>query len=1394
MKLLSKVVLAIALLATGAVVINGCTTDKPITPPEPNPQPLPDAINVTFKVGNTSEIIKVNNDNQLVKQPAQVTVPEGKEFKGWKIEGTEDSTATKQLPLRFERSVVYVAVFGDVQNTEPQPEGVMVTFKVGETSQVIKVNEDKRLQSQPDEVQVPEGKEFVGWKVEGTQDSTATKQLPEMFESSVVYVAVFGDAQNTEPQPEPAPTELKEVTVDFTGMKHGGINFSFQITEEDLAKTKKINKKDIKVLKEYYLTQLLINGENREIDKFDIKIDKNQITFFNLPTNYNDEVILKKGTIFKTKAKEKVNNQDVLIDLAKSANEIKLRYDGTKYIVSDVPLSELQNANDISVNEEEITLSHEVAEGVTIEVGLLPEGSVGSISASLEQNDDEITVEVSGTNVIVKTLKMPVEDYTARLIIKLNDTDVRKVVTIKISKVEQAEETYTVTFELNGGTGLDQTTKQVQNGQQVTQPTQPTKEGHTFAGWFKDMDLNTPFDFSTETITASTTIYAKWTQNEQTVTFNLEDGQFPEGQETSVKVLYGNKLTKPTNPTKENFVFKNWYKDEEKSIIFDFENEMITSDLTLYVKWEVNEGVTLTLNLQGGQTQGDVSFKVPVNTAVEKPSNTPTKEGYTFVKWVTMADGEEEYDFNQPLTADKEIFAKWQINTYQVTFELNQGTLENNEPKTVNHGESVTKPEQDPTREGYDFAGWYKDQQLETQFDFATEKITSATTIYAKWTAHTYTVTFVLDGGTLEQNTQTINHGEKAQQPQTPTKEGYTFAGWYTNETKDVMFNFETTTITSETSIYAKWTIKTYEVRFMVDNGELTEEDKVQNVEHNQKAMEKTPTKEGYDFGGWYTEEDLTNKFDFETLITEAKTLYPKWTVKKYTVTYVTGDDTFETQSVEVNHDSTVTRPTATPKKEGHTFQKWVKTQDGDEEFLFDGDKVTSNISIYAKFVINQYDVTFVVEEDVEFVGEKQLKVNHNEKITKPQNPTKEGYTFVNWYEEQEFTTVFDFEHKQVIQAISIYAKFEKALVSTEASNTSENDQYSPLVLSFGEGVEVSRDETKENIEDQTVLDAIKAKFTGRTLDFVKYENNVLKIYFDVNNKPQNGDKMVVASELPIYKYTDGSYVLVGKTTNQLDLVYINGNYKNITQGQKTHTLKYKVSSSNSHQYYGYMTQNATVSSFTVQDGIITTTYTYNQELESILKIYNVSEESKNQQQLQDETNATLVHNYKLGLFETQTYEDNKNLYTQQGLEEFVKVTLDETKHNVLVIFATKQDLYGKLPRLHYWGFEQNANWDTRPSLEKVSETKPVYSYLISSNKTNDTLGFIVTKDTGSKFTSNVESSNEKLSTYFQEELQIGKLKVIIITSDRDGRNDNDLEGVGIYTGDNFQDFLNYLN
>lgn len=209
-------------------------------------------------------------------------------------------------------------------------------------------------------------------------------------------------------------------------------------------------------------------------------------------------------------------------------------------------------------------------------------------------------------------------------------------------------------------------------------------------------------------------------------------------------------------------------------------------------------------------------------------------------------------------------------NKLEATFDPNNGDPTVTKFIDNDKNSKFTELVPEPTKENYTFAGWYNGNE---KFDFTTVP-TGDVTLTAKWDINQYTVKFVSEHGSFAD--QPIKHGGTIDPDKLtiPDVDGYTFGGWYADKDRTIEFNFNTP-ITSNTTVYAKWTAKDYEVSFITEHGDAPTS---QNVPYNKTADDPgTLTAEGYTFIGWYADENRTIEFDFNTQITHDTKVYAKW-------------------------------------------------------------------------------------------------------------------------------------------------------------------------------------------------------------------------------------------------------------------------------------------------------------------------------------------------------------------------------------------------------------------------------------------------------------------------------------------------------------------------------------
>ena len=190
-------------------------------------------------------------------------------------------------------------------------------------------------------------------------------------------------------------------------------------------------------------------------------------------------------------------------------------------------------------------------------------------------------------------------------------------------------------------------------------------------------------------------------------------------------------------------------------------------------------------------------------------------------------------------TDDINLYAKWTVNSYDVTFNL-QGHGSAIAPQTIDYGDTVEEPN-DPSADGYTFGGWYKEAGCTNAWNFSSDTVTGATVLYAKWTANVYTITLNNEGATSAGTTaiyeqygigifleaELINEMSEEANPITlPVKDGYSFAGYFTSggtklidEDGYITSDLTVRRFLANATLYAHWSTNSYAVTIAAGTG-----------------------------------------------------------------------------------------------------------------------------------------------------------------------------------------------------------------------------------------------------------------------------------------------------------------------------------------------------------------------------------------------------------------------------------------------------------------------------------------------------------------------------------------------------------------------------------------------
>ncbi|QNN60441.1 InlB B-repeat-containing protein [Erysipelothrix inopinata] len=370
--------------------------------------------------------------------------------------------------------------------------------------------------------------------------------------------------------------------------------------------------------------------------------------------------------------------------------------------------------------------------------------------------------------------------------------------------VGELEIFHRVDFDTNGGSSIDPILN-IKNGSLIADQGNPVKPGYKFMGWYFDNDdFMIDFNFDMP-ITRNLTLYAQWEATDEKYTVTYEENGGTEVADLT-EVESGTKLTEPTT-TKVGYVFKGWYRDTGFTTVWNFDIDLVESDVTLYAKWEaIPVSYTVTYEENGGTEVADLT-EVESGTKLTEP--TTTKVGYVFKGWYRDTGFTTVWNFDIDLVeSDVTLYAKWEAIpvSYTVTYEENGGTEVANLTE-VETGTKLTEPT--TTKAGYTFKGWYRDASFTTVWNFAVDLVESDVTLYAKWEAIpvTYTVTFEENGGTEVDDLFKVSAGTLLIEPITQ-REGFTFAGWYSDSTFLTQWNFTVDVVNSDITLFAKWNEK----------------------------------------------------------------------------------------------------------------------------------------------------------------------------------------------------------------------------------------------------------------------------------------------------------------------------------------------------------------------------------------------------------------------------------------------------------------------------------------------------------------------------------------------------------------------------------------------------------
>ena len=326
-------------------------------------------------------------------------------------------------------------------------------------------------------------------------------------------------------------------------------------------------------------------------------------------------------------------------------------------------------------------------------------------------------------------------------------------------------------------------------------PTAPNKNGYTFEGWeYNDVIINSDFLENIQ-INEDIYIYASWSIIEYNIDYNLNGGESVSNPST---YTIEDENLPLLSPSKYGYNFVGWQTNDGN--IIDTIDTKQCKDITLTAKWELITH-NVHYNLDGGTNNSNnpTSF----SQLEEIPLLAPEKRGYSFDGWYTDNNFTTKIEKISLYTEnDINLYAKFNINNYSIQFKSKGG----NEISTINlpYNTQVTLPA--PNMLGYDFEGWYEDDQtfsVPYTFDHIIDR---NVILYAKWGLHTYSINYFLDGGENLNNPENFTVLSDDISLTAPIKAGYKFDGWYLDQDFNTPITKLSMPIYNDVNLYAKWT------------------------------------------------------------------------------------------------------------------------------------------------------------------------------------------------------------------------------------------------------------------------------------------------------------------------------------------------------------------------------------------------------------------------------------------------------------------------------------------------------------------------------------------------------------------------------------------------------------